>query len=71
VTAGFQQTCEGDHQQCDAEFKNQDSFRDRTVERYGSPGICEDQNTFIKKCKKVRLQSNHETAKKKEAYSKG
>jgi len=33
VTAGFQRTCEGDHRQCDAEFKNQDSFRDGTVER--------------------------------------
>ena len=33
VTDGFHQTCEGDHRQRDAEFKNQDSFRDGTVER--------------------------------------
>jgi len=44
VTAGFQRTCEGDHWQCDAEFKNQDSFRDGTVEP-----LWHDQNTFINK----------------------
>ena len=61
-----------DVRQRDAEFKNQDSFRDGTVER---PLIfrdfLEDQNTFINKCMEllgtiillfVRLQSNHETA---------
>jgi len=40
VTDGFHRTCEGDHRQRDAEFKNQDSFRDSLHTSGLLPGCC-------------------------------